>query len=113
MHYGIQTPTVRYNGKCKRCGAKASILLTQLQPSKTVGMDVAVDEQGREFPFVDYRVRIAHECSAGQTRYIVLAPVRGVYNPGKECNAKCMAAIGHDCECRCGGKNHGSSFTVA
>lgn len=112
MHYGIQQPQLRYNGKCKRCGSKASILLAQLQPSKTLGMDIAIDEQGNEFPFVDYRVKIVHECSAGQTRYIALAPVRGVYNPGKECNAKCMAAIGHDCECRCGGKNHGSSFTL-
>lgn len=113
MHYGIQSPIVRYNGKCKRCGTRASILLAQLQPSKIVGQDVAVDEQGREYPFVDYRVKIAHECSAGQVRYITLAPVRGVYNPGKECNAKCMSAIGHDCECRCGGKNHGAGYSIA
>lgn len=26
------------------------------------------------------------------------------------CNAKCMGAAGHDCECSCGGKNHGAGF---
>lgn len=112
MHYGIQSPVTRYNGKCKRCDAKASILLAQLQPSKTVGQDIAIDDYGHEYPFIDYCVRIVHECSNGQVRNVNLSPVRGVYNPGKECNARCMSAIGHDCECRCGGKNHGAGYSI-
>jgi hypothetical protein len=29
-------------------------------------------------------------------------------NPSKhKCNARCMSATGHVCECECGGKNHG------
>jgi hypothetical protein len=116
MHYGVQPKPVRYNGKCKRCSAKASVVLVELRPSTAVSrqqVDVAIDELGRRFDFCDgYCIKIPHEC-AGGTRLLKLEAVRGVYNPGKECNTKCLAAIGHDCECRCGGKNHGSSFTVA
>jgi hypothetical protein len=26
---------------------------------------------------------------------------------GTKCDARCTSATGHDCECQCGGKNHG------
>lgn len=29
------------------------------------------------------------------------------------CNSKCMGAIGPNCECRCGGKNHGAGFLMS
>lgn len=38
--------------------------------------------------------------------------VAGRYNPKHECNAKCMASKGPSCECSCGGKNHGSSWSA-
>jgi len=37
--------------------------------------------------------------------------VVGHYNPDKKCNAKCIFATGHSCECACGGKNHGKGFS--
>jgi len=112
MYYGAQNPT-RYNGRCTRCGQRASILLVELRNTHVVGQDVAVDDQGREFDFRDgFWVSVPHECSGGQVRTLKLERVRGVYNPGRECNAKCMSAIGHDCECRCGGKNHGAGHTI-
>lgn len=112
MQYGVQKDPARYNGKCKRCGQKASILLVEIRPSQAVGQDVAIDESLHEFPFRDgFWVAVPHDCK-GEVRNLKLTRVRGVYNPGKECNAKCLAAIGHDCECRCGGKNHGAGFSV-
>ncbi len=30
--------------------------------------------------------------------------------PRHECNAKCLASKGPACECKCGGKNHGSGY---
>lgn len=113
MHFGIQKDPARYNGKCKRCGAKASIFLVELRERQVLGRpDIAIDNQGREFEFVDgFHIRLVHECLNNQKRILWLDRVRGVYNPGKECNTKCLAAIGHDCECRCGGKNHGAGNT--
>jgi hypothetical protein len=29
------------------------------------------------------------------------------------CDARCMSARGPNCECSCGGKNHGAGFTIA
>jgi hypothetical protein len=45
----------------------------------------------------------------GCTRWIVLKPVRGTFNPDKACNARCMGATGPSCECACGGANHGGN----
>jgi len=115
MYYGTQKDPSRYNGRCKRCGWKGSVLVVELRPSVMDGknVDVAVDESGHPHEFRDgYCVVVRHACSLGQERLTKLTRVIGVYNPGRQCNAKCLAAIGHDCECRCGGKNHGAGFTL-
>lgn len=31
---------------------------------------------------------------------------------GKACDARCTGATGHDCECSCGGENHGADHTA-
>lgn len=36
--------------------------------------------------------------------------IRGVYRRDIPCSAKCSAATGFDCECSCGGRNHGGKF---
>lgn len=46
------------------------------------------------------------KCLCG--RDMVGRPVKGHVNPSVPCNAKCVNAIGPDCECSCGGANHGS-----
>lgn len=38
--------------------------------------------------------------------------IRGKYNRNKACNAKCLSATGHDCECSCAGRNHGKNYSV-
>lgn len=39
----------------------------------------------------------------------VAKPVRGRFNAAVACNAKCQSSHGHQCECSCGGKNHGAA----
>jgi len=35
-------------------------------------------------------------------------------NPSRHvCNSKCMGAVGPNCECSCGGKNHGAGFVLS
>lgn len=36
-------------------------------------------------------------------------PIKGHYNPAIKCDGRCMGATGHNCECSCGGANHGIS----
>ena len=33
--------------------------------------------------------------------------VQGHYSEQRKCDARCTGAKGHNCECQCGGKNHG------
>ena len=33
--------------------------------------------------------------------------VRGIYNPAKACKTSCVNAKRGDCECSCGGRDHG------
>lgn len=48
------------------------------------------------------------ECpGCGQT--VAGAPVKGRFNEEIKCNARCTGATGHQCECSCGGKNHGAA----
>ena len=36
--------------------------------------------------------------------------VKGYLNPDIKCNGKCMSARNGNCECSCGGKNHGLNW---
>jgi len=36
--------------------------------------------------------------------------VNYVHKEGHKCDARCMNARGHNCECSCGGVNHGKNF---
>jgi hypothetical protein len=44
----------------------------------------------------------------GMTALVLLRKVRGVYSPHRKCGARCRAATGPNCECQCGGTNHGA-----
>jgi hypothetical protein len=46
----------------------------------------------------------------GCGRALKFARIAGKYSPTHECNAKCLASKGPQCECSCGGKNHGGSY---
>jgi hypothetical protein len=38
--------------------------------------------------------------------------LKGYYSEQHICDARCMASRGPNCECSCGGKNHGSSWAA-
>ena len=42
------------------------------------------------------------------TNAIRVSAVRGTFNPDHKCDGWCLNATGHNCECSCGGKNHGA-----
>lgn len=45
--------------------------------------------------------------SAGRERWIAFNRIVGTTS-ADTCGAKCLSATGHQCECACGGQNHGS-----
>lgn len=45
-------------------------------------------------------------------REIRWVPVNGSYSESHKCDARCMNATGPNCECACGGANHGRAAHV-
>lgn len=48
-------------------------------------------------------------CPSHGNRFMVWRPLKATYNITKECNGRCMGAIGPACDCSCGGDNHGTN----
>ncbi len=45
-------------------------------------------------------------------RFLSVTPIKGVVNVDKSCDGRCMNATGPNCECSCGGSNHGGAFAL-
>lgn len=41
--------------------------------------------------------------------WMKFSQLEGRLNPEKECNGRCMGAVGPACDCACGGENHGKN----
>lgn len=72
------------------------------------GSVMAGSHNGR-YPVVECDCAIA---KFGAGWLVELQQVKGILKPNHVCNAKCTSSKGHVCECSCGGKNHGGSFSV-
>ena len=46
------------------------------------------------------------------TRALYPEVVRGSYSERRTCDVRCTSAVGHDCECQCGGANHGADHAA-
>lgn len=44
-------------------------------------------------------------------RFMTLTVVKGTVNEDKTCDARCRNATGPNCDCPCGGEQHGASWT--
>lgn len=45
-------------------------------------------------------------------RFLTVTVIKGVVNVDKSCDGRCMNATGPNCECSCGGENHGGAFRL-
>jgi hypothetical protein len=104
MQYGEQR---RFNNFHKACGAKFSVFATLVKTDIKPFMQWR--DNDRNFALArDGSYRLEYLCTCGKLQYA--RPVIGKPSPNpSECNDKCMAAIGHMCDCKCRGKNHGAS----
>lgn len=53
---------------------------------------------------------ICPECGSNRTTSDL---VTGKKNKSVPCDRRCTSARGHDCECSCGGENHGKDHVIA
>lgn len=100
----------RYNGKCKSCSrAHTAVILKRVNNVTVdgVGAYAYLSEQGETLTSAGISsLDPAVTCACGKR--VKLMPVKGRYNPDVACNVKCTASKGFNCECSCGGRNHGS-----
>lgn len=103
----------RYNRVCKDCGARFSVLASEIPspigPRERLGHlhSAYRTDDGREFSaYTGDPAKLIYRCACGLLKTAL--PVVGRYRAETKCDGRCTAATGHDCECSCGGKNHGS-----
>ncbi len=94
----------RFVGKCK-CGLGASMLA--VARCDYGGKEWIIGETiAHQHDRLSMTLRIPCPCS----RVVLAREVAGVFSARHVCDAKCMASKGHQCECACGGRNHGASW---
>lgn len=63
----------------------------------------------RSYGRVDRRPAAAHDTLTADWK---VTQVRGTYKADVRCNGKCTHAKGGDCQCECGGRNHGTGLVL-
>lgn len=100
----------RYHGKCKGCKRPVTRLLRER---------VALGQRdGR--PWVKRNAVDLADLNADATlvscpdcgRGVRLSRLNGKLNADHACDARCTGAKGSNCECACGGANHGSAWAA-
>ena len=109
---------VIYN--CKRCKTARRVEYMEGKP----GYLYRVSSNGRQVPAGvwikacgggkptvyggDTEVGLCVTCG----RAMEYGEVAGRFNPEHKCDARCTSARGHNCECQCGGENHGAAWAA-
>ena len=106
----------RYNGKCTPCARRFSVL------AETNGQRVHVPGWGMADQYVTDGGALLTQYSnidavivpcPGCGKSKIAQPVLGKFRADKKCDGRCLAATGHQCECACGGKNHGAGNSIS
>jgi hypothetical protein len=104
----------RFLGKCKGCKKPVSMRLPcvvferrervydRVVTRKSLSVYVYTDAAGAE----DWTRSVTCECG----KSVTLKRVAGKVAPDHRCDARCTSAKGHNCECSCGGLNHGADW---
>lgn len=87
-----------YVGKCAVCGRRWRVDVVENKVVGLSGGDSGMPCNGM--------VELGHGCMHGR-RVVYLRRIRATINKGVRCGARCTHAVGHECECSCGGRNHG------
>ena len=106
----METNVARFNGKGKSCGRKISVRVTVGWIPRQGGPDVQLTAEGHELrpAILNNDAAAWLKCECGKWHFI--RRVVGKFVAEKGCDGRCMSATGHNCECSCGGKNHGAGW---
>ena len=102
----------RWIGRCKQCKTPLAVMLphqafeiaTYMDGSKAYSRIV-------HRPTLTTRLLAPDACPSCGKR-IRLQPVKGTFSESRKCDARCTGATGPNCECQCGGANHGAAHAA-
>lgn len=108
----------RYNTKkCKHCGKATSVMAERVNAEWKVNgiirgcflTDTGAVHYGYYLGWDESAVIVpCRGCGALRVAQKVLGKVRNEIR----CDGRCESATGHNCECQCGGKNHGRAHAA-
>jgi hypothetical protein len=107
----------RYSAKCKLCKAT----WTTEETDRTKAFDAHERNCPKYTRFLAARIgsKVDDKRVIESERYQMSVlwfshiQITGRYVADKACDGRCMGATGHNCECSCGGKNHGAGSLCA
>lgn len=103
---------MRWTGRCKKCRGVVSLVLDIARAAG--GHESVVLPSNGSPARVHWSPKLgkhfAANCWCGSVA--TFAAIRGTVSTKHKCDSRCLNAKGHDCECSCGGKNHGAGFGV-
>jgi hypothetical protein len=105
---------------CPVCKTSTSVLVTEGQNEQfpevathlrhsSVWFRAWIDQAGRHYP-ADNGFLVVPCRGCQKLRHA--RSVRGKFVESKKCDRRCTGAKGHDCECSCGGHNHGADHSI-
>jgi hypothetical protein len=104
----------RWIGRCKQCGVARKIegQLLQAPNARTNERDFVVLSTDDRVYMTDDRGTNPYAVTVrcGDHWHRLRRVTEGKKNSKHECNARCLASTGPACDCKCKGKNHGSSL---
>lgn len=104
---------VRMNGKCRHCKGKHSAMV-RVTWTKAFNGDCVLTHPQRGIlrnTCINSYDSAWMTCDCGKS--VLMRTVRGKYAADIKCDGRCMSATGFNCECSCGGKNHGAGNAIA
>lgn len=105
--------TLTYIGRCKACKRVERVEVTLVRDRSWKGdwgrsvRQVVLEAWGKRYT-QDNSENLFVPCGCTPNRYLHLKRLHGRVST-EPCGAKCLSATGPNCECSCGGKNHGAN----
>ena len=104
------TKTVRIIWKCKNPACHKIWAEDEIYISTGYSFDRYGKKTLHYHPSRYYTVKLCPSCNGNNTRSTI---VHGSYSPDHKCDPRCTGAHGGDCDCSCGGANHGSDYLIS
>ncbi len=96
-----------YIARCRTCQIATSTQAFRLDRASAVMGALVYDRAGESGVYNG----LAMPCR-GCGKLKMVKAVKAKLSPTHICNAKCETSKGFQCECSCGGKNHGKAFAA-